>query len=77
MEGLLYILADKLDIVKKSYNKESDDMTDKEMILDLEMSVKKLNETGEVLEQFRNNKDKEMVVWVEPPEERKKEQFFA
>lgn len=40
LEGLLYILADKLDIVKKSYNKESDDMTDKEMILDLEMSVK-------------------------------------
>ncbi|MBK9501014.1 MAG: helicase [Leptospiraceae bacterium] len=76
LEGLLYILADKLDIVKKSYNKESDDMTDKEMILDLEMSVKKLNETGEVLEQFRNNKDKEMVVWVEPPEERKKEQFL-
>ena len=76
LEGLLYILADKLDIVKKSYNKESDDLNDKEMILDLEMSVKKLNETGEVLEQFRNNKDKEMVVWVEPPEERKKEQFL-
>lgn len=76
LEGLLFILADKLEIAKKSYNKESDDLLDKEMILDLEMSIKKLNETGEVLEQFRNNKDKEMVVWVEPPEERKKEQFL-
>lgn len=76
LEGLLFILADKLEAAKKSYNKDSDDLQDKEMILDLEMSIKKLNETGEVIEQFRNNKDKEMVVWVEPPEERKNEKFL-
>jgi peptidoglycan hydrolase CwlO-like protein len=52
LEGLLYILADKLEMAKKAYNKESDDMTDKEMILDLEMSIKKLNET------IKDRKDK-------------------
>jgi ATP-dependent DNA helicase DinG len=76
LEEMLSDLAVSLEKAKNSYSKDSEDIVEKEIYLDLENSIKKLTEHESILSQFRKNDDKNLVVWVEPPNQNKQEKFM-
>ncbi|MCE9502004.1 MAG: ATP-dependent DNA helicase [Leptospira sp.] len=75
LEDTLYDIADKLSISSKEYNRESENSSEKETSLELEMSAGRLKDTAEILESFRKNNDPELVVWLDSPDQRKEERF--
>jgi ATP-dependent DNA helicase DinG len=75
LEELLMELVSILDRAKSTYDKNDEDIKTKEILLDIETCSKKIIEQESILSQFRKNNDKNLVVWVSPPDQSKKEQF--
>ncbi len=76
LEEILSDIVSSLERAKNFYSKDSEDISEKELSLDLEFSIKKLSDSESVISQFRKNDDKNLVVWLEPPSQIKKEQFM-
>lgn len=76
LEDILNDLISSLERAKHFYSKDSENITEKELSLNLEYSIKKLTDAESVISQFRKNDDKNLVVWLEPPSQIKKEQFM-
>ncbi|MEM7182318.1 MAG: helicase C-terminal domain-containing protein [Spirochaetota bacterium] len=60
----------------KNYDKESENLDEKEIALELEMCTSRLEAFGKALHQFRVKEDKNLVFWVEPPSVQAKNQFY-
>lgn len=72
LNKLILCLANTLE----SFDKESDNLTEKEIAINLEMSVMRLQACYLTLNKFRLNEEEGIVAWVEPPNEYKQEKSF-
>ncbi|MCP5493356.1 MAG: DEAD/DEAH box helicase [Leptospiraceae bacterium] len=60
----------------EGFDKESDNLVEKEIAISLEMSIVRLQACCLTFSKFRLNEEEEMVAWVEPPNVYKQEKSF-
>ncbi|GBF37394.1 ATP-dependent DNA helicase [Leptospira johnsonii] len=75
LEAALDSLQEALLIELKKYSKESDDMEEKEIAMEIEMSSGRIGQIAEGLHLFRTMDEGERVYWADPPNTRTKEMF--
>ncbi|TGJ99363.1 helicase [Leptospira semungkisensis] len=75
LESVLDSLQEVLLLELKKYSKESDDLEEKEIALEIEMSAGRIGQVAEGLHLFRTMDSGERVYWADPPNQKAREMF--
>jgi ATP-dependent DNA helicase DinG len=76
LESTLLEIANTLKKYKATLDDKSEEIAIKELIMELDFSIKKLSEQSEILELFRTQREKDRVYWIEPSKS-EKSQFYS
>ncbi len=76
LEDSLYDLSEACMKLLESYKKDSDDVDEKEMAIGLEMVGSNMKKASEFLEEFRTKTNKNLVFWIEAPNQNSKERYY-
>ncbi len=76
LEDALYDLSEICLSFLETYKKESEDQEEKEIAIGLEMVGTNLKKASAFIEEFRNKMNKNLVFWIEAPNQNSKERFY-